>query len=293
MKEVEHRTSPDISMEESIWLKLQLKVIENGWLDPVNEKHSSEFYISNDGLHFSVIYIKDSQNKVSSINVSIDSKASLGDIERFADIVFRPEVIMKSSLSFLIFLSFQEQFLHRLSQKFNFATSGLYRSDDFADTYLAPSDMFLEKLNLPEGYRYGTLDEKHVAFVAEKWYKSMEPVTDAECGSRFDYFAMTKQNIVYRPTVAIYHETNTMPITWMLVYNDGFAGMLHVREAYRRKGFGRCTLLKMFSVMKAINGNGPPVSIVRTNLIAEKLFQTEGWVKQSGSCKLFPRKVNL
>ena len=293
MKKVKHRTSPDISMEEGLLLKLQLKVIENGWLDPVNEQHSSEFYISNDGLHFSVIYIRNSQNKVSSLNVSLDSKASLGDIERFVDIAFRPEVISNSSLIFTISLSFQEQFLSRLLEKFNFATSGLYRGGDFADSYFAPSDIFLDKLNLPEGYRYGKLDEKHVAFVAEKWYKSMELVADAEFGSKFDYFAMTKQNIVYRPTVAIYHETNNMPITWMLVYEDGFAGMLHVREAYRRKGFGRCTLLKMFSVMKAINGYGPPVSIVRTNLISEKLFSTEGWVKQSVSCKLFPRNVNF
>ena len=290
MKKCENLHSSEISVDENLLYKQALSSFENNWLNAEEEVVCIESYRSQGGLYFSVIFGLSSHGVIGSVNVHCDKHSDSADRTKFCEIVFRPEIVFKMNTD-MVALSLQsERFMDTFFNKFNEVTDNSYSC---TSTGKYKFEMYLPNLSaaitspaipdLPDGYRFGTLQDKHGEFIAKSWTQDLG-VTPQKGDKKYEKYVKLNMS---RPHVAVFHKNEEFPVGWMNVYSDGTAGQLHVSPSHRRKGLARLIVKQMYKTIKDARSFGPSISIATENYTSAKLFSSEGWVKQNRSYKMY------
>ena len=281
---IEHRRSAEI--HGNLSYKFLTRMCENEWLDPQKERPVMEAYINHENTYFSTIYIFNGKGEIISLFVHIDTKATKEEVDQFLEIIFRPIIINKHAITYIIALNFQEAFWETLLRGFKTATEGSYDGFEVLDFWLPPADIQGTDKSLPAGYKCRTLEVKHAELIAHHWSKEI-----GDDYSNFDVVEFVSGNIYNRPSVGVFYQEEEMPVAWMLTYYDAECGMLHVSDGHTRKGLGGFLIKVMFDKLKECFGFGFPVSINKKNALSAGMFSKRGWVKQNFPCQMFVYKI--
>ena len=289
--------SSEISVDENLLYKQALRCIEKKWLNVEEEAVCIESYRSESGLYFSVIYGMSSHEGIDSVNVHCDKRSNSADVTEFFELVFRPEIVDKIiknvDKNMPVVLSLQsETFMDTFVNKFNEVSNNKYAVKDEADLYLpSPSTAITSQVipDLPDGYRFGKVQDKHVEFIARAWNQDLGDTPQNEDN---EYEKKVKLNI-RRLHFAIFHESDEFPVGWMNVHSDGTVGQLHVSPSHRRKGLARVILRKMYNIMNDVFSFGPFVNIYVENHTSAKFFSSEGWVKHNRASVYYRKYMYL
>jgi GNAT superfamily N-acetyltransferase len=200
----------------------------------------------------------------------------LAEVNQFADIVLRNEIVNKIRKVFMLVFHLQpEKLFTPLLEKFSDVTNGIFDQGKTCSLYFSPPNTNYGRVSeLPAGYCFGVLQEGHVKFVSSTWARDLG-LTDESLFDVENYVAINMK----RPHVAVYYKDEESPVGWMLVYADASIGQLHVVKNHRRKGIGRLIVRKLTQIVIDVHGVRPHVMIKVQNDSSSKLFLSEGWNK--------------
>ena len=239
--------------------------MEKGWCDV--SKTKTGFWLSETGGLFGYIFHMDTQEGgIIYISLLVDNEAEKCQIDQFFQMILSPEIcktkISLSAPSLILSVHTRNHELYALKMLVELA-AGTHKEDKTYSSYHhteAPHS--LEEYNiidvsLPEGYRIGKLSAQHEDHIVKYWSADLIGVEAVNPKSWYLY-PVVKDNIAFRPTVALFFKEEPDPVGWITLYENGTMGMLHVIEGHRRKGLASVLLKTM--MRRIIEECGAPVS---------------------------------
>lgn len=212
--------------------------------------------------------------------ISVGEGSSEEDFRNFMKTTFKNKFIdtlLGCGCSFLC-LSGPENHYSIFLQVFSDLTDKRFQGWGEYELHHPPAQLLTKRITLPPGYRHGGLGEAHVQFLGRQWIKDLD-VTPSSLDHKEQFRSLVRDNILKRPSVAIFNDQGKDPVAWMTTYQDGYGGQLHVDDAHRGRGLARLCVRELFKKTHSLTGSGYPVSIGMENEASRGLFTSEGWSK--------------
>ncbi|XP_058447483.1 uncharacterized protein LOC131427917 [Malaya genurostris] len=127
------------------------------------------------------------------------------------------------------------------------------------------------ELDIPEGYRLGSLERKHVKQINAEWEFS----SGTESERFIDRLIMSECNV----TIGLFNESNHQLVGWCLQSPSGELSLLSVDRQHRRKGFGSL-LVTAFAKQIAAAGLGSYACVLLSNHPSRKVFSSLGFYEK-------------